>query len=59
MHKISSIIGGDYIGIDFIFNENHLVFNEVEDTVGARMVYDKTDIDILKLYCEHIKNELG
>lgn len=59
VHKISSIIGGDYIGIDFIFNENHLVFNEVEDTVGARMVYDKTDIDILKLYCEHIKNELG
>lgn len=57
--KILSLISSDYIGIDFIFNNNHLVFNEIEDTVGARMVYTKTDIDIIKMYCDYIKNTLG
>lgn len=56
--KIISLINSDYIGIDFIFNNGHLVFNEIEDTVGARMVYDKTDIDILSLYCDYIKEQI-
>lgn len=53
--KIISLIKGDYYGIDFVFNNGRIVFNEIEDTVGARMVYDKTDIDIIKLYCDYIK----
>lgn len=53
--KTAAIANGDYIGIDFIFNDGKLVFNEIEDTVGARMVYDKTDIDIIKMYCDYIK----
>lgn len=56
--KISNLFKSDYIGIDFIFNSGRLVFNEIEDTVGARMVYDKTDIDIIGLYCDYIKREL-
>ena len=56
--KITALVKSDYIGIDFIFNGGRLVFNEIEDTVGARMVYDKTDIDIISLYCEYIKEEL-
>lgn len=56
--KIAKLINSDYIGIDFIFNNGRLVFNEIEDTVGARMVYDKTDIDIIGLYCDYIKSEL-
>lgn len=55
VNKISGIVDGDYIGIDFIFHEGRLVFNEIEDTVGARMVYDKTDIDIISLYCDYIR----
>ena len=55
VQKILSLIRADYIGIDFIFHQGSLVFNEIEDTVGARMVYSKTDIDIIKLYCEYIK----
>lgn len=54
--KIISLVDSDYIGIDFLFNNGGLVFNEIEDTVGARMVYEKTDIDIIKLYCEYIKS---
>lgn len=56
--RISSLIKYDYIGIDFVFNNGKIVFNEIEDSVGARMVYSKTNIDILKLYCEYIKSEL-
>lgn len=55
--KISSLVSYDYIGIDFVFNRGKIVFNEIEDTVGARMVYDTTDIDILNIYCEYIKND--
>lgn len=58
INKILSLIHFDYIGIDFLFHKGNLVFNEIEDTVGARMVYDKTDIDILKLYCDYIKGEM-
>lgn len=53
--KIISLVDGDYYGIDFVFNNGKMVFNEIEDTVGARMVYDKTNIDILKLYCDYLK----
>lgn len=56
--KIASLVKSDYIGIDFIFHQGRLVFNEIEDTVGARMVYDKTDIDILALYCDYIKSSI-
>lgn len=55
--KISSLVSYDYIGIDFVFNRGKIVFNEIEDTVGARMVYDTTDIDIIQKYCEYIKND--
>lgn len=56
--KIIALVDGDYYGIDFVFNKGKIVFNEIEDTVGARMVYDKTDIDIIKLYCEYIKGAI-
>lgn len=58
VYKIASLVEYDYIGIDFVFNNGKIVFNEIEDSVGARMVYDKTNIDILDIYCEYIKNGL-
>ena len=42
-----------------MFNGGKIVFNEIEDSVGARMVYEKTDIDILRLYCDYIKKEMN
>lgn len=57
--KIISLTEADYIGIDFVFNDGHIVFNEIEDTVGARMVYAKTDIDIIKMYCNYIKGQVN
>lgn len=57
--KIISLVKGDYYGIDFVFNNSHIVFNELEDTVGARMLYDsdEVNIDIIDVFCEYIINE--
>lgn len=52
--KIAGLIEFDYIGIDFVFNRGKIVFNEIEDAVGARMVYTLTDKDIIKEYCDYI-----
>lgn len=56
VEKITALVPCDYAGIDFLFNEGQPVFNEIEDTVGARMVYTVSDIDIIKLYCDYIRN---
>lgn len=52
-------LGADYYGVDFLFNDGKIIFNELEDTVGARMVYDKTDIDIIGMYIDYIENSLN
>ena len=57
--KISALLEYDYIGIDFLFNEGKIIFNEIEDAVGARMLYNLTNIDIIEKYCEYIKSEIN
>lgn len=56
--KIIALTNGDYYGVDFVFNNGKIVFNELEDTVGARMLYDNTNIDIIKMYCDYIKEKI-
>lgn len=56
--NISDLIKYDYIGIDFVFNSGKIVFNEIEDSVGARMIYSLTDLDIMKEYCDYIIYEV-
>ncbi len=45
-------------GMDFIFHNGELVFNEIEDTAGARALYHLTDYDIVDDYVRHIRREL-
>lgn len=49
-------LGAHYYGVDFLFDNGRMIFNELEDTVGARMIYDKTDIDIIDMYIKYIKS---
>ena len=43
------------VGIDFIIgDEGELIFNEIEDVVGARMLYKCADINLVKMYLEYI-----
>lgn len=59
VENIISLVKGDYYGADFVFDNGKMVFNELEDTVGARMIYDLTDIDIIDMYIEYIKKEVS
>ena len=49
----------DYAGIDFTFHNGKAVFNEIEDAVGARMLYQVSDKDIAKLFVSYIVKVLG
>lgn len=48
----------DYVGIDFLFDKGKLVFNEIENVVGARMVYNLTNINIGEMFIEYISKKI-
>ena len=53
-----SVKGLFYAGIDFLIDSNgDVLFNEIEDVVGSRMLYKATDIDIVDLYIKEIYTE--
>jgi len=56
---IAEFIKGDYIGVDFLWHEGQWLFNEIEDVAGARMLYERTDLDIADLFLEYIKEVLN
>ncbi|MBQ0027992.1 MAG: ATP-grasp domain-containing protein [Lachnospiraceae bacterium] len=58
VEKITNKMSLDFAGIDFIFHNGKPVFNEIEDVVGARMLYDHTDIDIVERYVEYIVRKM-
>ena len=47
------------VGIDFIYHQGRLVFNEVEDAVGTRMLYMHTARDIADEYLSMILSRTG
>lgn len=50
----------DCVGIDFMIDkEGGYLFNEIEDVVGSRSLYQNSDLDIADIYIEHIKEKLG
>lgn len=59
VQMIIDLVKPDMVGIDFIIGDyGELIFNEIEDVVGARMLYQCTDINLVKLYIEHILDHL-
>ena len=56
--NIAALVQADYYAIDFVRHQGRWVFNELEDTVGARMLYDLTSLDPLADYCRYIQNYL-
>lgn len=48
------------VGIDFIVaDDGKLIFNEIEDVVGSRMLYKCSDINIVERYLRYIINTVG
>lgn len=60
VRRIIELFDFDLVGIDFILDDTgNLVFNEIEDVVGSRMLYQCSDIDIVKEYLSYISNIQG
>ena len=54
---IDRVISGmafDFVGIDFMFHDDGIVVNEIEDVVGSRAVYALTDINIIAIYADYV-----
>ncbi|MBN2794960.1 MAG: ATP-grasp domain-containing protein [Clostridia bacterium] len=60
VYSILEIMPIDYGGIDFLFDENQqLILNEIEDAVGARMLYNLSNYNIVSLYLSYIRERLN
>jgi glutathione synthase/RimK-type ligase-like ATP-grasp enzyme len=51
--------GALYVGIDFIFDEDAMFLNEIEDIVGSRMLYSQTSIPVHELLVDSVINEMN
>ena len=58
VQKITDALELDYAGVDFLFHEGKLVLNEIEDVVGARMIYTNTGMNIIAEYVSYIKKTM-
>ncbi len=52
--KLYNELKFDFVGVDFIMDNGEWVLNEIEDPVGSRMLYHSTNLDIAKLFIEHV-----
>ena len=57
IEKLQKNIAADYAGFDFILHEGRWILNEIEDAVGARMLYSLCNYDIGEKFIEHICRE--
>ncbi len=48
----------DLVGIDFLPDDGRLVFNEIEDVVGTRMLYQTTNINVALEFSKYIKENI-
>ncbi|HLS61579.1 MAG TPA: hypothetical protein VK044_10640 [Virgibacillus sp.] len=59
IHKIIHHFDFDFVGIDFLISlDGHLLFNEIEDVVGSRILSAVSSINILQKYSTHIRKVL-
>ncbi|RFU65890.1 ATP-grasp domain-containing protein [Peribacillus glennii] len=60
VEKIINVVDFGMAGVDFVFSEEgSFLLNEIEDVVGSRTLSALTDINIVREYLLHIKEELG
>ncbi len=59
VQKIINIFDFDLVGIDFIIgDQGELIFNEIEDVVGSRMLYQSSNLNIVAVYLDYIEKTL-
>ena len=56
VEQILSLGWFDFVGIDFIIGDyGELIFNEIEDIVGSRMLYAVSDLDIVHIFMDYVE----
>jgi gamma-F420-2:alpha-L-glutamate ligase len=59
VNQILNLFDFGLVGIDFLIGDKgELIFNEIEDVVGARMLYQCTDINLVGLYLDYIQTRI-
>ena len=60
VNKIGQILNFDFAGIDFLIDSNgEFLFNEIEDAVGTRTLYQQYDFDVVQMYLEYMAKQLN
>lgn len=60
IQKVIDHFSFDLVGIDFLIGHNdELIFNEIEDVVGSRILSATTNINLLEKYMTYIKQRLS
>ncbi|MCW1926986.1 ATP-grasp domain-containing protein [Bhargavaea beijingensis] len=58
--RLTRALKSDYIGVDFLLlPDGGFLLNEIEDPVGARSLYETSDVNIADVLMQHIKNKLN
>ena len=62
-HTVDTVVSAfpsvpDFIGIDFLYDDGRLIFNEIEDVVGTRMLYDASNINAAEVFCNYINDTM-
>ena len=52
--KIATLLDADYIGVDFLKVNGEWIVNEIEDPVGARMLFKACEVDAASLLANYI-----
>lgn len=59
VHKILDLFDFGLVGIDFLLaDDGSFIFNEIEDVVGARMLYQVSDVNLVGRYLDYILSQL-
>ncbi len=58
INKLQVALACDYVGIDFIPHNGRWILNEIEDAVGARMLYSLSELDVAEEFIKHIRNQI-
>ena len=48
-----------FVGIDFIYDDNRWILNEIEDVVGTRILYKYTNLDPASVFIDIIIKRLN
>ena len=59
INKICAIFDFDFVGIDFLIGQDEeFLFNEIEDAVGTRTLYQQYDLDVVQMYLKYMNKQM-